>query len=101
MDLSRAFNDNWQHKQFPVRQQRLLLAASGGIDSMVLASLLYASGFNFIVAHCNFQLRGMESDEDERLVSEWARQHGVIFRQVRFETRATAATWRTINSERE
>ena len=45
-----------------------LLAVSGGIDSMCMAELAYRCGLDFAVAHCNFHLRGEESDGDEALV---------------------------------
>ena len=47
------------------RDDRILLTVSGGVDSMVLLSLMASLGYRFGVAHCNFQLRGAESDEDE------------------------------------
>jgi len=47
---------------------KILLAVSGGLDSMALLHLLYASKMDVEVAHCNFQLRGAESDGDEDLV---------------------------------
>ena len=44
---------------------RILLAVSGGVDSMVMLSLFAQSGYRIGVAHCNFQLRGPEAEEDE------------------------------------
>ena len=51
---------------------RILLAVSGGVDSMVMLSLFAQSGYRIGVAHCNFQLRGPEAEEDEQLVAECA-----------------------------
>ena len=59
-------------KSFRVTPQTPLLAGvSGGIDSMVMADLLHSLGFNVSVAHVNFQLRGVESDSDAKLVRDW------------------------------
>ena len=56
---------------FPqLKDKKLLLAVSGGIDSMVLLDLFYKLRFDICVVHCNFQLRGKESDGDEMLVRE-------------------------------
>ena len=55
---------------------KILLTVSGGVDSMVLMSLAAAAGYRFGVAHCNFQLRGAESAEDEALVEHEARRYG-------------------------
>ena len=65
---------------------RILLTVSGGVDSMVLLDLFARSGYRIGVAHCNFQLRGAESDEDEILVEERARMYGVPFYNRRFDT---------------
>ena len=65
---------------------KLLLTVSGGVDSMVMMSLAAAAGYSFGVAHCNFQLRGAESDEDEILVEREARRYGVEFYNKRFDT---------------
>ena len=65
---------------------RLLLTVSGGVDSMVMMSLAAAAGYRFGVAHCNFQLRGKESDEDERLVEREAKRYGAEFYNKRFDT---------------
>ena len=53
-----------------LKDKKLLLAVSGGIDSMVLLDLFYKLRFDICVVHCNFQLRGKESDADEMLVRE-------------------------------
>lgn len=65
---------------------RILLAVSGGVDSMVLMSLFYQSGYHIGVAHCNFGLRGEESDEDEELVARVAASYGVKIYNKRFDT---------------
>ena len=68
------------------RQDKILLTVSGGVDSMVLMSLCVNSGYTVGVAHCNFCLRGRESDEDEILVQEHARKYGIECHNRRFDT---------------
>ena len=70
------------------KQDKILLTVSGGVDSMVLMSLCVNCGYNVGVAHCNFQLRGTESDEDEILVQERARKYGIECYNRRFDTTA-------------
>ncbi len=74
--------------------ETVLLAVSGGIDSMCMADLFLnsAAGVRFTLAHCNFHLRGDESDSDEVLVREWAESHGIIFIKKDFDTRGYAAS---------
>ncbi len=56
-------------QNFPqLKDKKLLLAVSGGVDSMVLLDLFYKLRFDICIVHCNFQLRGKESDADEMLV---------------------------------
>jgi len=69
----------------------LLVAVSGGIDSMCLAEKVRLEGGPFAIAHCNFGLRGEESDGDEAFVKEWAEKHGIPLHVKRFETEACAA----------
>lgn len=69
-------------------EDKVLLAVSGGVDSMVMLSLTAAAGYRFGVAHCNFSLRGKESDEDEALVEREATRLGVEFFNRRFDTTA-------------
>lgn len=64
----------------------LLLAVSGGIDSMCLAEKVRLSGEPFALAHCNFSLRGEESDADEAFVRAWARERGITCHVRRFDT---------------
>ncbi len=74
--------------------EAVLLAVSGGVDSMCMADLFLnsAAGKRFALAHCNFRLRGEESDSDEALVREWAESHGVIFIKKDFDTLGYAAS---------
>lgn len=58
-------------------EDKLLLAVSGGVDSMVLWQLVAALDIPYAVAHCNFQLRGVASDADEELVRKTAAIFGV------------------------
>ena len=69
----------------------VLVAVSGGRDSMVLAEKVRRGGGPFAVAHCNFRLRGAESDADEALVREWAARCGVTCHVRAFDTEAYAA----------
>ncbi|MEX6686698.1 tRNA lysidine(34) synthetase TilS [Danxiaibacter flavus] len=68
----------------------LLVAVSGGIDSIVLTDLLIKSKFDVAIAHCNFQLRGAESDRDEAFVHQLADRYGVPLFVQRFNTKQFA-----------
>lgn len=74
------------------RQDRILLAVSGGIDSMVMLHLFIKLGTDVGIAHCNFCLRDKESDKDEKLVKNFAHQHRIPFYSIRFNTRDYAVT---------
>ena len=69
-----------------LKDSKLLLAVSGGMDSMVLLYLCKASGFKFGVAHCNFQLRDEESNEDQKFVESVCENLDRMLHTTRFET---------------
>ncbi len=66
--------------------QRILLAVSGGADSMLMLHLFTHAGFSVGVAHCNFGLRGSESDGDEQFVAEYCDNHNLAFYVKHFKT---------------
>ena len=80
-------------KSFPalIEEGRVwLCAVSGGVDSVVLADMLHRRGIKYAVAHCNFHLRGEESQRDEMFVRRWAEKHDVEIHCVDFDTRSYA-----------
>ncbi len=68
------------------REDKILLAVSGGMDSVTMTELFHRAGFNFGIAHCNFSLRGMESDADSTFVETLAMSFGVPFFSITFNT---------------
>lgn len=71
--------------------EKVILALSGGIDSMVLADLLLKTKVDFVAAHCNFHLRGEESDGDEKFVRDYAERNGIQCYVKHFDTEKYAA----------
>lgn len=86
MNLLESFQKYVAENDLATADSRILLTVSGGVDSMVMLSLFTRSGFRTGVAHCNFQLRGAESDEDEVLVAREAARLGVPCYNRRFDT---------------
>ncbi|MFO7575232.1 MAG: tRNA lysidine(34) synthetase TilS [Bacteroidales bacterium] len=68
--------------------EKILLGVSGGIDSMVMFHLFLRCGYEFGIAHCNFNLRGAESDEDELFVRNHAERHDIPYYANSFDTTA-------------
>ena len=69
---------------------KLILAISGGIDSMVLSDMLLKAKADFVLAHCNFHLRGEESDGDEQFVRAYAERNGLTLYVKQFDTESYA-----------
>lgn len=78
-----------QHSLFNP-DEPVLLAVSGGVDSMVMAELFHRAGYKFAIAHCNFGLRGTESNQDEAFVASMADTYKVRFFVKHFKTREYA-----------
>lgn len=76
---------NEENKLF-TKVDKILVAVSGGRDSMLLLWLLVQAKYQVEVAHCNFQLRGEESDGDEKLVRDFANDNNIPLHVSRFET---------------
>lgn len=70
---------------------RILVGLSGGLDSVVLTHMLVQNGASVVAAHCNFQLRGSDSDADEAFVRDFAEKLGVELMVKRFDTLEYAA----------
>ena len=72
------------------RQDKVLLAISGGLDSVVMAKLFQHSPYSFGIAHVNFELRADESEEDARFVASLARELGVAYHSTRLPAASAA-----------
>jgi len=72
--------------------QSILIACSGGVDSMTLARLCKEASLKFALAHCNFKLRGAASDEDALLVKSFAKHYQVDYFEQSFDTEQVAKT---------
>ena len=87
MSLLEELIKNIKQQNLFQKNDFLLLAVSGGADSVVLCELCHQAGFHFAIAHCNFQLRGEESERDERFVREIAEKYGVKIFVKKFDTK--------------
>lgn len=78
MDLLGRYKQNWKKhfRHLSTNNCHLILAVSGGVDSVVLTDLVFKAGFNFTIAHCNFQLRGADSNSDEQFVKSLGEKYG-------------------------
>ncbi len=91
MDLLQKFKAYISKNNLFSPKDKLLLAVSGGVDSVVLTELCHQAGFNFAIAHCNFQLRGLDSNRDEDFVQQLSKKYGVEFFVKKFNTKEFAS----------
>lgn len=87
--------ENHVSNHFPFLQgKKLLLAVSGGLDSMVLVHLFQQLNYEIVLMHCNFQLRGLESFEDQKFIQEYSNTNAIPFVFTQFDTEAFAADFK-------
>ncbi len=89
--MDELFQDFIETNALFTHDDRILLGISGGIDSIVMLHLMTSAGFDVYAAHCNFKLRGTESDDDQIFVEGECRRHNIRFISNTFNTKEYAA----------
>ncbi len=84
--LLKAFEKYVERHELFSHEDKILLTVSGGVDSMVMLSIFVRLGYNVEVAHCNFGLRGKESDEDTEMVLCECEKLGIVCHTKNFDT---------------
>lgn len=94
MTIIKKIQSFCKDNNFDLENKSILVATSGGVDSMVLIAILsqIESIKNIGIAHCNFSLRGNESDEDEEFIKNYANQNNIAFHSIKFDTKNLAET---------
>ncbi|WPR70989.1 tRNA lysidine(34) synthetase TilS [Flavobacterium sp. NG2] len=77
-----------------LKGKKLLLATSGGLDSMVMLHVFQQLGYEIAIAHCNFQLRGLESFGDQSFIQEYAQEYQIPIYVTQFDTTAFAKDYK-------
>src|SRR5882724_10247540 len=91
MSLLERFQSNVKQQNLFHPKDKLLLAVSGGVDSVVLCELCKQAGYDFKIVHCNFQLRGEESERDEVFVRQLGEKYNTEVYVKKFDTEKYAA----------
>jgi tRNA(Ile)-lysidine synthase len=92
--MIKKLENHLSHNFHFLNGKKLLLATSGGLDSMVMAHLFHKLNYQIAIAHCNFQLREMESFEDQKFVQEYADANGIPLFVTQFDTKAFAKDYK-------
>lgn len=87
MNLTKSFTQYITRKKLVGESDNILLAISGGVDSMVMLEQFAQTNYKIAVAHCNFELRAEESDQDEAMVLEVAAKYGLQCYNKHFDTK--------------
>ncbi|MEI8059346.1 MAG: tRNA lysidine(34) synthetase TilS, partial [Ferruginibacter sp.] len=95
MDPLKDFKEYIKKEGLFQPKDKLLLAVSGGVDSVVLCELCHQAKILFAIAHCNFQLRGAESERDEQFVTAMAKKYAAELFLNRFDTEKYATDNKT------
>lgn len=90
MTLLNRFVSFVQEHKLIRSEDHLLIAVSGGVDSIVLCELCHRAGYQFSIAHCNFQLRDIESEADAAFVQNLAKKYNASIWYRKFETTVRA-----------
>jgi tRNA(Ile)-lysidine synthetase-like protein len=92
--MLQKFKNHLHHNFQFLSRKKILLATSGGKDSMVMVHLFQQLDYEIGIAHCNFQLRGMESFEDQNFVNEYASANDIPVFITQFDTKAFAEDYK-------
>ncbi len=90
MNLLQKFAHHLKEFSFIDKNVKQIIAVSGGVDSIVLCDLMQKAGYDFVMLHCNFQLRSEESERDELFVIELGKVYGKEVLTTRFDTASYA-----------
>ena len=85
--MEKLFLNNIEKNFSSLLNNKFIVAVSGGVDSIVLLHLCRNLKLNFVIAHCNFKLRGKESDDDELFVKNLAAKYKISFYSNSFNTK--------------
>jgi tRNA(Ile)-lysidine synthase len=85
-NMIQRFTNYIEKHRLCTHKDNILVAVSGGIDSMVMLDLFLKTGYQVGMAHCNFNLRGDESDGDQQFVNDFAEKRNIPFHVTSFET---------------
>jgi tRNA(Ile)-lysidine synthase len=94
LNMLQEFQKNVSENFPNLASKKVLLAVSGGIDSMVLSELFRQSQMNFAIAHCNFNLRSTESDGDQKFIEDYCFKNKIEFFTTTFDTTTFATDFK-------